>query len=180
MHQYILGRGYSEPVLAGHSLGGAIAQMYALKYPADVKGLVLIGSGARLRVKPQSLVSVEEGIDNPSAWLKDFVEPLHSRVTSGLKEAMIRKVVEVGARVQLSDLQCCDKFDIMDKVHQIEVPALVICGSEDQMTPVKYSQYLVANIRDAELVIIEGGTHLVFMEKPGEVNQAIEKFLGGL
>lgn len=180
VHQYILDQGYSEPILVGHSIGGAVAQIYALNYPEDVKGLILIGTGARLRVDPQILGLIEEGIKKPSLWLKNFVEPFYSRVDPGLRETVIKKVAEVGARVQLSDFQCCDKFDIMDKVHLIGAPTLVICGSEDEMTPVKYSQYLTTKISGARLVIIEGGTHFVFMEKPEEVNRAIEEFLSGL
>ena len=57
---------------------------------------------------------------------------------------------------------------------------MVICGREDEMTPVRYTRYLADKIEGATPVIIEGAGHLVFMEKPREVNQAIEKFLAGL
>jgi pimeloyl-ACP methyl ester carboxylesterase len=57
---------------------------------------------------------------------------------------------------------------------------LVICGSKDDMTPVKYSQYLVNKILGARLVIVEDGTHLCHLEKPAEVNQAIEEFMRAL
>ena len=180
LHQYVLDRGYSELILAGHSMGGAVAQTYALDYPKDVKGLVLIGTGARLRVMPEILSLLETGADNPPSWFRSFLEPFYSRVAPEIRETVISKVVEVSARVQLNDFRCCDKFDIMDRVHQIEVPTLAICGSEDEMTPVKYSQYLATKISGARLVIIEGCTHFAFMENPGEVNQAIEEFLDGL
>jgi pimeloyl-ACP methyl ester carboxylesterase len=45
------------------------------------------------------------------------------------------------------------------------------------MTPPKYSHYLVDNMKTARAVIIEGGTHFVFAEKPEQVNQAISDFL---
>ena len=180
LHQYILGRGYSEPVLAGHSMGGAIAQVYALDYPEDTKGLVLIGTGARLRVMPEILGSLEAGADQPPESLRSFVEPMYGRVEPGVREVVVNKAVEVGARVQLNDFRCCDKFDIMGRVDRIKAPTLVICGSEDEMTPVKYAQYLASKIGGARLAIIEGATHLAFMEKPAEVNQAIEEFLASL
>jgi pimeloyl-ACP methyl ester carboxylesterase len=68
----------------------------------------------------------------------------------------------------------------MDKVNQITAPTLVICGSEDDMTPVKYSQYLVNKIIGAKLVVVEGGSHHCLLEKPVEVNRAIEEFLKNL
>ena len=180
LHQYVLGKGYSEPVLAGHSMGGAVAQMYALNYPQDVKGLILIGTGARLRVRPDFLGLMEAGIDAPAEWVKNMIEPFYSRVAPEVREKVINKVAEIGARVQLNDFRCCDKFDIMDRVHQITAPTLVICGTDDDMTPVKFSQYLANKIAAAKLVVIESGSHFVFMEKPEEVNRAIEEFLRGL
>jgi len=180
LHRYVQGKGYSQPVLVGHSMGGAVAQMYALKYPADIKGLILVGTGARLRVRPDFLRLLEVSVGAPDGWVKSMLEPLYSRVAAEVREKVIDKVVEVGAAVQLNDFRCCDKFDIMDKVQQIEVPTLIICGTEDEMTPVKYSQYLANKITGARLAIFEGGSHLVFLEKPGEVNRAIEDFLRGL
>lgn len=180
LHQCVLSKGYSEPVLAGHSMGGAVAQMYALNYPQDVKGLILIGTGARLRVRPDFLSLMEAGIETPATWLKNLVEPFYSRVAPEVREKVIKKVAEVGARVQLNDFRCCDKLDIIDRVHQITAPTLVICGTDDEMTPVKFSQYLANKIAGARLAIFEGGSHFVFMEKPEEVNRAIEEFLCGL
>jgi pimeloyl-ACP methyl ester carboxylesterase len=177
---YILDQGYSAPVLAGHSMGGAIVQMYALRCSKDISGLVLIGTGARLRVAPQILSLVQEGIENPSVWVRDFLEFQFSRIDPVMKEKLINKSLELGAKVQLNDMLCCDKFDIMDKVDQIEVPTLILCGSEDEMTPPKYTSYLAAKIKGSRLTVIDGGTHFVFAEKPEAVNQAIEEFLSNL
>ncbi|MBM4446387.1 MAG: alpha/beta hydrolase [Chloroflexi bacterium] len=180
LHRYVLDKGYSQPVLVGHSMGGAVAQMYALNYPADVKALVLVGTGARLRVRPDFLSLLGAGIDAPADWVRNMLEPLYSRVAPEVGEKVINRVIEVGIAVQLNDFRCCDKFDIMDKVHQITAPTLVICGTEDDMTPVKYSQYLANKVAGAKLLIIDGGSHLVFMEKPGEVNRDIKEFLKDL
>jgi pimeloyl-ACP methyl ester carboxylesterase len=68
----------------------------------------------------------------------------------------------------------------MDRVHDIRLPTLALCGSEDTMTPPKYTKYLAGKIKGAREVIINGGTHMVFAEKPREVNQAIDNFLSSL
>lgn len=180
LHRYILEQKYSDPVLIGHSLGGAIVQLYALKHPGDIKAIVLVATGARLRVAPQYLSAMHEGIENPSVWVRDFLEPQYSQIDSKIRKKLVAETVKVGAKVQLNDYLCCDKFDIMGEVHQIEVPTLVLCGSEDVMTPPKYSSYLAAQIKGAKLTVINGGTHYVFVEKPEAVNQAIEQFLANL
>jgi len=80
----------------------------------------------------------------------------------------------------LNDFLCCDKFDIMDRVHQIKLPALIICGELDVMTPVKYSNYLGAKLANSRVVIIPQATHFALAEKPEVVNKAIDDFVKGI
>ena len=65
----------------------------------------------------------------------------------------------------------------MDKVASINVPCLIVCGNEDKLTPVKYSQYFKDKIKDSKLVVIKDAGHMVMLEKPNEVNKAIEEFI---
>ena len=176
LREYIQQNGYRDVVLAGHSLGGAVAQLYALKYPDDLKGLVLIGTGARLRVHPMYLEEFEKAKNDPTI-LEQMRETGMENIDPELKELLKKRALEVGAAVFLNDMLCCDRFDIMDRVHEIKLPALALCGSEDVMTPPKYIKYLADKIDGATEVIIPGATHNVPIEKPDEVNQAITDFL---
>ena len=180
LHEYIRRKGYSKAVIAGHSMGGAVAQLYALTYPRDIQALILVDTGAKLRVRPEFLKLLEEGMDSPAEWLRSIVEVSYNRVDPVVSRRIIDGVLNVGVAVQLNDFRCCDKFDIMNKVGDIKVPTLVICGADDDMTPVKYAQYLADKIAGSKLVVVEGGTHVCFLEKPDEVNQAISEFLGDL
>ena len=179
LRSYIHRQQYRDVVIVGHSLGSAIAQLYGLKYGDEIKALVLIGAGARLRVHPDRLRAVEQMIGDEAGWRKN-VEDSYSSVGPEIRQVAIAARMQIGPAVLLNDLLCCDKFDIMDRVHEIKMPTLVICGSEDEMTPVKYAKYLVDKIESAREVIIDGATHVVAKEKPEEVNQAIESFLVGL
>jgi pimeloyl-ACP methyl ester carboxylesterase len=179
LRNYIHEKGYTDVVLVGNSLGGGIVLLYALKYPADLKAVVTVGSGAKLRVHPMYLAQLEEAINNPQL-LDQFVGKNWELIPPQLKEVMRRRAFENGPAVFLSDFRCCDKFDIMNRFSEIKVPVLAICGSNDVMTPPKYTHYLAAHIPGAKAVVIEGGTHAVFAEKPREVNQAIADFLRGL
>jgi pimeloyl-ACP methyl ester carboxylesterase len=176
---YLWGKEYRDVVLVGHSMGGAIAQWYALHYPEEVMGLVLIGTGARLRVRPDILQLCQDAITDPERrreWLRAREEGL-ARVAPDLRAILLRRYEEIGPAVQLNDFLCCDRFDIMDRVGEIRVPTLVIVGAEDVMTPVKYADYLARHIPGAEEVVVQGATHAVTLEKPEEVNGAMEAFL---
>ena len=176
---YIHQQGYQDVVLVGHSLGGAIAQLYGLKYPDELKALVLIGTGARLRVRPDILKSVKSMIGNDNAW-REYLETGSTLSDSEMKNAVIKARMRIGPAVLLNDFLCCDKFDIMEEVQNIKLPTLVLCGTEDVMTPVKYTKYLADRIEGATQVIIDGATHGVSTERPQEINQVIERFLTGL
>ena len=179
MHEYIQQHAYREVVLTGHSLGGAIALLYGLKYPGDLKALILIGTGAKLRVHPMYLAECEKENKDKAVWENKL--DFHSEFfNSGQHEALRRKQLAIGPATKLNDYLCCDKFDIMSRVHEIKLPTLVLCGSEDIMTPVKYTRHLANKIAGAREVIIQGATHDVCLEKPDEVNKAIEEFLNSL
>ena len=75
------------------------------------------------------------------------------------------------------DLRACDGFDLMEQVQKITAPTLVICGTDDLMTPPKYAEYLHQKFKESQLALIPGAGHMVMLEKPDEVNQAIEVFL---
>jgi pimeloyl-ACP methyl ester carboxylesterase len=177
LHDYIVQHVYKDVVLVGHSLGGGIALMHASRYPADLKAVITVGSGARLRVLPLIIEAIRAKLDDPQGWVRELVEPLYTTVDEKVRRILMPKLAKVGPAAQLNDFLCCDKFDIMDKVSQISLPALAIVGDQDNMTPPKYSQYLVKNMRNCSMTVIEGAGHLAFIEKPEQVNLAIEKFV---
>jgi pimeloyl-ACP methyl ester carboxylesterase len=176
LHGFLNQRGYADLVIAGHSLGGGIALLYGLKYPENVKGLISVGSGARLRVHPMFLDGLEKAIaaqditQSPVQGTSPLIDPKFAVIIK-------RRTEENGLRVMLNDLRACDKFDIIDRLGDIDIPLLAVCGTEDVMTPPKYSQYLADHMKNARAAVIQGGTHFVFAEKPEEVNRAIEGFL---
>jgi pimeloyl-ACP methyl ester carboxylesterase len=79
-----------------------------------------------------------------------------------------------------TDWRAADAFDRMDDVKQVQVPALIIAGTEDRFTPPKYAEYLAANIADNEIHVIQGAGHMLFLERVPEVSQAIEEFMSRL
>ncbi len=176
---YIWGKGYEDVVLCGHSMGGGITLQYAVNYPQELKAIITIGSGARLRVHPDYLAEDQEGIRDPDPWNRVAFEE-QSDYAPELRKLIAKRRVEVGPAVAYNDMTACDQFDIMDRVGEIKLPTLAICGTEDEMTPPLYSAFLEKRLDNCRTVIIEGATHSVMLERPDLVNPAIEEFVSGL
>lgn len=163
--------------LVGHSMGGAITLQTALNNPQRVEGIILVGTGARLRVLPAFLQGLQD----------DFMATVHQICSYCYAEGAAEELVRQGEadflandpEVLHGDFAACDAFDVIGRLEEITCPALVICGSEDQMTPLKYSTYLRDHIPAARLVTVEGAGHMAMMEQPEAVSQAIAAFVAG-
>ncbi|MHA1247063.1 MAG: alpha/beta fold hydrolase [Candidatus Thorarchaeota archaeon] len=167
--------GLHEPVLAGHSMGGALAQLYALERPDRISGLILISTGARLRVAQFIFDLLDNDFDGyVEAVGKYMFAEGASRELISASKAEVRKCPPDIIR---RDFVVCNEFDIMDQVKNIRVPTLVIVGSEDVMTPVKYAAYLDGQIPASSLKIIDGAGHSVMLERPQEVNEAMIEWI---
>ncbi len=172
-------RRYKNMVICGHSMGGAISMLYALRYPEEVKAIILVGTGARLRVHPDYLQLGRDAVNQPDQWLENHMGYFRG-VAPDMAQSLKRRALEIGPSVELNDLLACDQFDVMDQIREIKLPTLVICGEEDTMTPVKYADYLVENIPGARKEVIPGATHFVQMQNYRRVNHCIEEFLADL
>ena len=173
LHRFIRELGLEQVYLAGHSMGGAVALDYALNRPADLLGLILVGAGGRLRVAPAIMDVLRSGKE-----LTDMASYAYGpKATPDMLEQGSREMEAIPPAVYLADFTACDNFDIMDLLPRIEIPVLIICGSEDRLTPVKYSRYLLEKLPTSELEEIEGAGHMVMLEEPDKVTRAIDIFL---
>jgi pimeloyl-ACP methyl ester carboxylesterase len=170
--------GTNRAVLVGHSMGGAVSQMTALTHPERVAGLVLVGTGARLRVLPLIL---DELLDDPESAMDAIT---HYSWAEGAPDALTQRGRETLSRtppqVTHGDLLACDNFDVMDRLNKITTPTLVISGTADLLTPHKYGLYLAQRIPGARLVSIDGGGHMMALEQPHVVAAAVREFIADL
>jgi pimeloyl-ACP methyl ester carboxylesterase len=170
--------GLDRFVLAGHSMGGAIALQAALGRLKGLEALVLLGTGARLRISPVIFEGIGERF---MTFAPELVGWMTSAVSSALlRDDITRDVISTRPATFLADFHACNGFDVMDRLGQIRVPTLVVNGEDDRLTPLKYGEYLAANIPGAVLKIIRGAGHLVMLEKPEEVNAVITAFVHSL
>jgi pimeloyl-ACP methyl ester carboxylesterase len=164
-----------QVVLVGHSMGGGIALDVALRYPDRLAGLGLIATGARLRVAPAILSGIQEN--------KEGAVRLICRAAFGpeapdeMERLGRRQMGAIPADVLHGDFAACDAFDVMDQLNRIEAPTLVLCGTQDRLTPTKYAFYLRDGIAGATLTLVEGAGHMVMVEQPTAVVRSLTDFL---
>jgi pimeloyl-ACP methyl ester carboxylesterase len=164
-------RGLARAVVAGHSMGGAVALRLALQHRELVGGLALVSTGARLRVARALLQLVRE----------HFSELPQRMVSFGFSPSADP---EVGRRwgegpwpatpaAAAADFAACDGFDVRSRLHEVRVPAVVMVGEDDVMTPKKLSRELAAGIAGARLRVFPSCGHLLIWERPAELAEEI-------
>jgi len=164
---------------SGGSLSDSIAGyrdwLYRFAEALNLKSLIIAGHsmGGALRVMPELLNTLREG--KVPDIMVDYL--FSAKAEQGLIEKGREEVQNTDAAVYYADLSACDRFDVNEELGRINKPVLMICGSEDRLTPVKYSRYLENNLPDGRIQEIAEAGHMVMLERPEEVNLAISTFV---
>jgi pimeloyl-ACP methyl ester carboxylesterase len=167
-------------LLIGHSLGGAVAITLATQRMADVRGLMLLSTCARL---PAVATSVQWLWGSMPAALRRMVF-FHSAkellFAGGASPAAIalgmQELRACRAQTLATDVAIARAMDLRAAAADLRVPTLILCGSRDRITPPALSRSLHATIPGSRLQIVDDAGHMLLMEAPEVVNRAIEAF----
>ncbi len=178
MRAFLGAAGAVPAVLVGHSMGGAIAQAVALADPGLLCGVVLVGTGARLRVHPSLFEALRRDHREAARVMADW--GFGPKAPEALRAEGVQDLLRCPVDVIEGDFRACDAFDVMADVARIRLPALIVCGEQDALTPPKYARYLNQQIAGSRLALVPDAGHYVMREQPGAVNRALAEFLADL
>ncbi|MEM8951044.1 MAG: alpha/beta hydrolase [Pseudomonadota bacterium] len=180
--------------LVGHSLGGMIAQAFALAHPERLKSLTLAATSAAFGKRAGGEIDTD--------WRDNFIEqrlgPLDRGASmaelapklvkniigdeldpKGLEQAILSmaSVPEAGYRAAI---KCLAGFEQEEALGDIRTPTLLIAGEKDPVVPPKVMRRMADAMPDARLSVLEGSGHLVHLERPYAFNHQLGDFLKAL
>ncbi|MHB9096433.1 MAG: alpha/beta fold hydrolase [Syntrophales bacterium] len=172
------GLGIIKPVMIGHSLGAAICLSFVIRYRDSAAAVVPVGGGAKMPVNPIILEGLKQ---EPAAIIglaaKFSVAKANRERFGGL---ITESLSRVNPEIIHGDFSACNGLDITEAIAGIGIPALVLCGAEDKMTPPSFSVFIRDHLPGARLALIEEAGHFVMLENPDAFNAALTEFLNSL
>lgn len=176
--------GWTRFDLVGFSLGGLIAQAFALQYPAQVRTLSIISSVAgrtpeeRARVRSRAATLAGEGAQ---AHLDAAVERWFSDEFRVARPDIVAQRLH---RSRSNDPHCyaaaydvLATSDLLAELHKIQAPTLVVTGEEDSGSTPRMARLMAGTIPNATVTILSGLRHSVLLEAPDLVAQTLGNFL---
>jgi 2-hydroxy-6-oxonona-2,4-dienedioate hydrolase len=170
-------KGYDKVHLLGNSLGGHVAQLYALAHPEKIKSVTLTGSSGLFEsafgtafpkrgdydyIKKKT----SETFYDPNVASKELVDEVFGIVND--RNKAIRVVATAKSAV---------RHNLGDKLHNLKAPTLLIWGKQDNVTPPFVGEKFHELIPNSTLFFIDECGHAPMMEKPEAFNDLLNDFL---
>ncbi len=191
-------------VLVGHSMGGMTVLSHARQFPANygrrIVGVAIISSAAQ----GVSRSPLGEILQNPALEAFRFAARYSPKLvhrTRGAVRSMLRPILNSASFADHDVSPSLAAFNenmihgtpvatLVEFLHALEVhdetaalpvlarvPTLIACGDSDLLTPVRNSEEMAAALPDSLLVIVPGAAHLVQMERPEVINDALVRLV---
>jgi pimeloyl-ACP methyl ester carboxylesterase len=170
-------KGYDSVVLLGNSLGGHVAQLYAMADMKKVKGMILTGSSGLFEntlggsfPKRGDYNYIKEKTEytfcDPAVASKELVDEVYE-ICNNRNKAM--RVISMARSAM--------KENLGGTLHRLTMPVLLIWGREDKITPPFVGEEFHKLLTNSELVMLDQCGHAPMMEKPQEFNVILDEFL---
>lgn len=181
--------GIDKAIICGLSMGGYIALNAIKRFPNRFDALILCDTQCiadTTEVKEKRYKTIDEieggGVTN---FNEGFIESVfHKDSITNNKELVgqVRSVVFANSEhiIKQGLVALAERSETCSILNEISVPTLIICGREDEVTPLAQSESMNEAINDSELRVIDHAGHLSNLEQPHEFNQHLSDFLTGI
>ena len=180
IYQFMVLRNLDKCILAGMSMGGAVAIQTAIKYPDKIKHLILMNPGpGTLFSKGFSLIAPILSFISQKKWLlRPFLKSviLHPLPRKKILE-FVADAALVSKETWLQYLHPDNVIINFNRLKDLTIPTLVVIGEKDKAIPAKFQQGLADTIPKAVKVVLKNEGHAVVMENPQKVISEIYAFL---
>jgi len=174
--------GVGPVFVAGHSLGGAVAVALAGRYPKMVKGLILLSTCAKLPEADGSLGGLLWYLPGPIRKLVFFSMAKKILFAPGARDRAVQVGMEeiraCRPETILKDVAAAKGMNVEEVARGLRIPALILCGSRDKLTPPALSERLNDLIPGSRLLVLDGVGHMLPLEAPERVKRQILEFVG--
>ncbi|MCC5574074.1 alpha/beta fold hydrolase [Microtetraspora sp. AC03309] len=178
--------GVERAVVGGQSMGGYVTLAFCRRHPDRLLGVVLADTKAAADPEParHNRERIAEAVlRDGSAILVEEVLPPQLGATTKRSRPMVtgrvRGLVQSAppAAVAWAQRAMAARPDSFDTLRGLKVPALVIVGDEDELSPPSEAEAMAGAVPDSRLVVIEAAGHLSAMEQPEAFNRAVADFV---
>ena len=176
----------SQAHILGWSMGGYVAQIFAINYPEKVKKLVLYATdpGDKITINPSEKIieiltnpkSSPEDLLNtlfPDDWLAKHPEPW--KVLPHATEAYHAKTI--GLQYEAIAMWLEPGGGSAGQLHQLKMPVLLICGNKDKVVPCQNSNILHDSISSSTLINVNNSGHGMMFQIPNTFSSYVLTFL---
>ena len=175
-----------KAVLIGHSIGGMVAQEFAVRNPQKVAALVLIGTTPSFGGRDDTfkkeflkarLEPLDDGLTMPEL-AKSFVpEIVAPNASQAVRDSAVRSMSAVPLETYRAIVTCLTTFNRRDDLEKMTQPACLIAGTHDRNAPARTMEKMASRLPQAEYHLIEDVGHMIQMEAPDRVNAIVRTFL---
>ncbi len=175
--------------VVGHSMGGRVALEMARLAPQRIERIALLDSGVtarpddaagqaeeRQRLELVQLARTEGMREMGRRWARGMVHPAHldSPVFEAILQMIERKTL-AAYEAQITALLA--RPDARSVLESLRCPTMLLCGRQDEWSPLARHQQMHAALPGSTLVVVEDAGHMTTMEQPGAVNAALRQWM---